>query len=197
VDVPDRVIERMASVRPRRRRKRHRIALEIVEPCEDRHRGYLMTINHEEAIRVVQGVRLLRARSVGCDDRVAIVRAPAAVRTLRQRSAASVNVGLARVEWSLNRQTGAMTMSVPSSRSAPWRADAVACTTGSTDSATTPPQTNGSPAALPHLEASLSSGKDAVVNVVKSVLPAVVNVVVDTGAGREVRGSSCARTASS
>ena len=74
-----------------------------------------------------------------------------------------------------------------------------ACTTGSTDSATTPPQTNGSPAAnFPSSKPVLSSGKDAVVNVVNSVLPAVVNVVVDTDAGQgEVRGSSCARTASS
>jgi S1-C subfamily serine protease len=60
-----------------------------------------------------------------------------------------------------------------------------ACTTGSNDSATMPPETNGSPAAnFPSSQPVLSSGRDAVVNVVKSVLPAVVNVVVDTGAGQ-------------
>src|SRR4029450_5931991 len=59
-----------------------------------------------------------------------------------------------------------------------------ACTTGSTNTATTQPQTNGSPAAnFPSSQPILSSGKDGVVNVVNSVLPAVVNVVVDTSAG--------------
>jgi hypothetical protein len=74
-----------------------------------------------------------------------------------------------------------------------------ACTTGSTNTATTRSQTNGSPAAnFPSSQPILSSGKDGVVNVVNSVLPAVVNVVVDTGGGQaEARGSSCARTASS
>jgi S1-C subfamily serine protease len=60
-----------------------------------------------------------------------------------------------------------------------------ACTTGSTNTAATQPQTNGSPAAnFPSSQPIVSSGKDGVVNVVKSVLPAVVNVVVDTGAGQ-------------
>ena len=60
-----------------------------------------------------------------------------------------------------------------------------ACTTGSTNTPTTQPQTNGSPAAnFPSSQPVVSSGRDAVVNVVKSVLPAVVNVVVDTAAGQ-------------
>src|SRR6266542_4787705 len=60
-----------------------------------------------------------------------------------------------------------------------------ACTAGSSNNITTQPQTNGSPAAnFPSSQPIRSSGKDAVVNVVNSVLPAVVNVVVNTAAGK-------------
>ena len=62
---------------------------------------------------------------------------------------------------------------------------ALSACTGSTNTPTTQPQTNGSPAAnFPSSQPVVSSGRDAVVNVVKSVLPAVVNVVVDTGSGQ-------------
>src|SRR5262245_19940102 len=56
-----------------------------------------------------------------------------------------------------------------------------ACTTGSTDT-TTQPQPNGSPAAnFPSSSTAIDSGSGRVVGVVKSVLPAVVNVVAESG----------------
>src|SRR4030095_4731757 len=93
-------------------------------------------------------------------------------------------------------QTGAMTMRRSLLALGVVAALALsACTTGSTNTPTTQPQTNGSPAAnFPSSQPVVSSGRGAAVdvaksgraavgNVVKSVLPAVVNVVVDTAAG--------------
>jgi S1-C subfamily serine protease len=53
-----------------------------------------------------------------------------------------------------------------------------ACTTGST------PDTAEPQAVFPSSQATVATGRDAVVNVVDSVLPAVVNVVSDTAGGR-------------
>jgi S1-C subfamily serine protease len=56
---------------------------------------------------------------------------------------------------------------------------AAACTTGSTQTTTADPQV-----AFPTSEPSFATGPDAVVEVVERVLPAVVNVVAETGGGR-------------
>ncbi len=57
-----------------------------------------------------------------------------------------------------------------------------ACTTGSTNTATSQPQANGSPAAnFPSSSSTIDTGSGRVVGVVKAVLPAVVNVVAESG----------------
>ena len=57
-----------------------------------------------------------------------------------------------------------------------------ACTSGTTDNATSQPKANGSPAAnFPSSSSTPATGSGRVVSVVQKVLPAVVNVVAESG----------------